>query len=65
MSDDGTVTKVFMGKPGGRRKSGRPKLRWLYCIQNDLKLVSVKRWRKKAERRYVWAIIQKEALVKL
>jgi hypothetical protein len=37
MSDDGTVKKVFMGKPYGRRKAGRPKLRWLDCIENDLK----------------------------
>ena len=27
MSDDRTVTKVFLGKPDGRRKEGRPKLR--------------------------------------
>jgi hypothetical protein len=29
MSDDRTVKKVFVGKPDGRRKAGRPKLRWL------------------------------------
>jgi hypothetical protein len=37
MSDDRTVKKVFLGKPDGRRKTGRPKLRWLDCIENDLK----------------------------
>jgi hypothetical protein len=37
MSDDRTVKKVFLGKPDGRRKIGRPKLRWLDCIENDLK----------------------------
>jgi hypothetical protein len=37
MSDDRTVKIVFVGKPDGRRKSGRPKLRWLDCIDNDLK----------------------------
>jgi hypothetical protein len=26
-----------------------PNLKWLDCIKNDLKLMSVKRWRKKAE----------------
>jgi hypothetical protein len=36
MSDDKTVKKVFLGKPGGRRKAGRPKLRWLDCIENSL-----------------------------
>jgi hypothetical protein len=64
MSDGRTVMKVFLGRPGGRRKAGRPKLRWL-CVQNDLKSMGVKRWRKKAEDRSVWAIILKQALVKL
>jgi hypothetical protein len=29
MSDDRVVKKVSLGKPDGRRKAGRPKLRWL------------------------------------
>jgi hypothetical protein len=65
MSDDGTVKKVFLGKPDGRRKAGRPKLRWLDCIENDLQLMGVKRWRKKAEGRSVCPIILKEELVKI
>jgi hypothetical protein len=28
-SDDGTAKKMFRGKPGGRRKAGRPRLVWL------------------------------------
>jgi heterodisulfide reductase subunit A-like polyferredoxin len=51
MSDDMTVKKVFLGKPDGRRKAGKPKLRRLGCIQYDLKSMVVKRWRKKAEDR--------------
>jgi hypothetical protein len=65
MSDDKTVNKVFLRKPDGRRKSGRPNLRWLVCTENDLKSMGVKRWRKKAEDRSVWIIILKEPLVKL
>jgi hypothetical protein len=53
MSDDRTVKKVFLGKPDERRKAGRPKLRWLDCFENDLILMDVKRWRKKAEDRSV------------
>jgi hypothetical protein len=37
MPDDRAVKKVFLGKPAGRRKAGRPKLRWFDCIENDLK----------------------------
>ena len=65
MSDDRTVKKAFLGKPDVRRKAGRPKLRWLDCIENDLKSKGVTRWRKKAEGRSAWAIILKEALAKL
>jgi hypothetical protein len=47
MTDNRTVNKMFLGKPEGRRKAGRPKLRWLDCIENALKSMGVKRWRKK------------------
>jgi hypothetical protein len=57
--------KVFLGKPGGRRKAGRPKLKWLDCIANDLRSFGVKRLRNKAEDRSVRAFILKEAVVKL
>jgi len=56
MAADRTVQKVFLGKTGGRRKAGRPNLKWLGCTENDLKLMDVKRWRKKAEDRFAWTI---------
>jgi hypothetical protein len=54
--------KVFLGKPDGIKKIGRPKLRWLYCIENDLKSIGVERKGKRAEDRLAWAIILQEAL---
>jgi hypothetical protein len=60
MSDDRTVKKVSVGKPDGRRKVGRPKLRWLDCIKNDLKFMGDGG---RKQNRSVWAIILKEALV--
>jgi hypothetical protein len=65
MSDDRTVNNVFLGKPDGIRTAGRPKLRWLDCIEEDLKSMAVKRWRKNAEDRSVCDIILKEALAEL
>jgi hypothetical protein len=65
MSDDRTVKCVFLEKSDGRRKAGNPKLRWLDCIDIDLKSTGVKSLRKKAENRSLWAIILKEALVKV
>ena len=49
MSDDRNVKNVFLGKPDEKRRAATPKLRWLDCIENDLKLMGIKRWRKKAE----------------
>jgi hypothetical protein len=56
MAADRTVQKVFLGKTGRRRKSGRQNLKRLDCIENDLKLMDVKRWRKKGEDRFAWTI---------
>ena len=49
----------------GRREEERPKFRWINSLENDLKWMGVKRWRNKAEDRTAWAIILKEALVKI
>jgi hypothetical protein len=53
------IQKVFVGKLDGRRKSGRPNLSGFGCIENHLKSMGVKRCRKKAEDRSVWAIFVK------
>jgi hypothetical protein len=51
MDDENMVKRVFLGNPGGRRKPGRPRLRWLDCVDYDLKTLGVRRWRKKTEDR--------------
>ena len=48
INDGRTISKVFMRKPAGKRKAGRPKLRWLDRTENDLKSMRVRRWRKKS-----------------
>jgi hypothetical protein len=57
------VKKIFDSKPEGRRKVGRPKLRWLDDMENDLRVMKVKSWRKRAQNREEWASVIKEAKV--
>jgi hypothetical protein len=65
MDDERMMKTVLLGNPRGRRKPGRPRLRWLDCVEDDLKTVRVRRWRKRAEDREEGAIILKDAMVKL
>jgi hypothetical protein len=48
-----------------QRKPRRPRLRWLACVEDDLKTLGVRRWMKRVEDREEWAIILKDAMVKL
>jgi hypothetical protein len=57
------LLKIFESKPEGRRTVGRPRLRWQDDVENYLRVMKVKRWRKKAQNREEWASIIKEAKV--
>jgi hypothetical protein len=51
MSNNRTVQKVFMGKSDGRgKKEGRPKLRWLDSVANDMKSIGVKEMEEESRR---------------
>jgi hypothetical protein len=65
MDDERIVKRVFLGNPGRRSKPGRPRLRWLDCVEDDRKTLGVRRWRKRAGDREEWAIILRKAMVKL
>jgi hypothetical protein len=41
--------KVFVSKREGRRDIGRPKLRWLDDVEDDIKALGIRRWRIKAQ----------------
>jgi hypothetical protein len=57
--------KVFVSKPEGRRDIGRPKLRWLDDVGDDIKARGIRRWRIKTQDRNEWTAIKREAKVKL
>ena len=60
-----SVKKIFEGKLEGRRGKGRPRLRWINDVEDDLRKLGVKRWRTKALDREELASILREAKAKL
>jgi hypothetical protein len=65
MDETGSVKKIFEGKLQGRRGRGRPIIRWINDVEDDLRKLGVKRWRTKGLDRVEWASIVREAKVKL
>ena len=53
--------KIFNGKPEGKRTSGRPKKRYLDGIEEDLKQLEVRGWRRKAADRDEWRTVVEKA----
>jgi hypothetical protein len=60
-----TVMKIFEEKLGGRRGRGRPRLKWIDDVEDNLRNMDIKRWRIKALDRVEWVSIIKEAKAKL
>ena len=65
MNEIRSVKKTFEGKLEERRGKGRPRLRWIDDVEDDLMKLGVKRWRVKALDREEWTSIIREANAKL
>jgi hypothetical protein len=65
MNEGRIVKKIFEEKLEGRRGRGGPRLRWINDVEEDLRILGVKRWRRKALEREEWAFVMKGAKVKL
>ncbi|XP_039283024.1 LOW QUALITY PROTEIN: hemicentin-2-like, partial [Nilaparvata lugens] len=60
MSDSRVVKKVFRNNPGGRRLRRRPRKRWLEDVEDDIRKLGVRGWRRKAADRDKWRGFLKE-----
>jgi hypothetical protein len=49
MSDDRSTKKLYNNKPEGLRLVERPRKRWLDEVEQDLKQMEVRRWRRQAQ----------------
>jgi len=65
MNETRSVKKIFEAILEGRRGRGRPRLRWINDVEDNLRKLGVKRWRMKALNREEWASIIREAKAKL
>jgi len=63
MSEDRVIKKLYMSKPEGRRSVGRPKMRWLDDVEEDLRKMRISGWRGKARRRDEWKSVLREVKV--
>ena len=46
--------KIYTGKPGGRRHIGRRRKRWVEGIEEDMREMDVRGWRRKSYLASVW-----------
>ena len=57
MKNKRTTTKITEWKPYKTRPVGRPRLRWMDQVEEDLRRMKIDGWRVKIEDRQVWNII--------
>ena len=61
MNNDRTLKIIFNTKPYGARSDGRPKLRWEDGVNQDMRILGVKNWKKVTLNRDEWAKLLKKA----
>ena len=63
MSEERVVKRLYQNSPEGSRSVGKPSLRWMDDMREDLRRMSVTNWRIRAHTRDNWKIVVMEAKV--
>jgi len=61
MNDNRTLKKIFNTKLDGVRRVGRPKMQWEDGVDQDIRILEVRNWKKVALDRDEWAKLLKKA----
>jgi hypothetical protein len=61
MEDNSMPKRMLKGRLYSKRRKGRPRMRWLEEVENDLKRMKVKEWKEKMRNREEWKLVVKEA----
>ena len=63
MQDNLPYKKITLDKPVGRRRVGRPNLRWMDGVMRDAERLGVRNWRIKAKDRDGWRRLLESAKI--
>jgi len=63
MSEERVVKRLYKNTPEGSRSVGRPRLRLMDDVREDLRRMGVTNWRIRAHGRDDWKMVMKEAKV--
>ena len=59
--DDDLSRRVLLSEPGGKRPRGRPRLRWVDGVEEDVARLGCRNWKIVALNREGWRKLLKEA----
>ena len=63
MDNSEVVKRVLTDSPGGSRSRGRPKTRWLDGVEEDLRKIGCRNWKRIAQDRKAWRKVIEEVKV--
>jgi hypothetical protein len=61
VEDNAVPKRKLKGRLYSKRRKGRPRMRWLEEVENDLKRMKVTGWKEKMRNREQWTLVVKEA----